>query len=215
MSAHGRTGRAVAGRARARPLTGAEPFHASGVPLGFDLLGFWRWSASDLASNSLRGILAEYIVARALEVDIQAPREEWAAHDLTMRDGTRIEVKSSAYLQSWHQERISVPRFSIRPSRAWEPESGSFAPAIERQADYYVFALLSHQDKRTIDPLDVDQWVFFILPASALNTRLARQKTIGLAGLEKLAGFGLRYSELAGAFAARDKSPVRPGPRAP
>src|SRR5688500_15401261 len=93
-----------------RPLTGAEPFHADGRSLGFDVLGFWRWSSSDLAGNAMRGVLAEYLVAQALGLPTDV-RMEWDACDLRMSDGTRVEVKSAAYLQSWSQRTHSAISF--------------------------------------------------------------------------------------------------------
>jgi len=45
--------------------SGNEQFHSGKKSLPFNVLDFWRWSASDLISNTTRGILAEYIVARA------------------------------------------------------------------------------------------------------------------------------------------------------
>lgn len=45
---------------------GSEVFHTAGAELGFNLLSFWKWSASDLVSNTLRGLLAEYLVAQAV-----------------------------------------------------------------------------------------------------------------------------------------------------
>ena len=47
--------------------SGQEPFHDGSRPLGFDLLNFWQWSTSDLVSNTTRGVIAEYLVAQALE----------------------------------------------------------------------------------------------------------------------------------------------------
>ena len=75
-----------------------ESFRDGGRRLQFDLLGFWQWSCSDLVSNATRGVLAEYLVAQALGVT-HGVREEWVACDITMPDGTLIEVKSAAYLQ--------------------------------------------------------------------------------------------------------------------
>jgi hypothetical protein len=40
--------------------SGAEPFHEAGHPASFDVLDFWRWSASDLVTNITRGVLAEH-----------------------------------------------------------------------------------------------------------------------------------------------------------
>jgi hypothetical protein len=48
--------------------SGKEPFHSGGLDLGFSLLEFWRWRSSDLVSNTLRGVLAEFIVAKALDL---------------------------------------------------------------------------------------------------------------------------------------------------
>jgi hypothetical protein len=50
-------------------------------------------TASDLVSNSTRGVLAEFIVARALGLDTGV-RTEWQAFDLETASGKKIEVKS-------------------------------------------------------------------------------------------------------------------------
>ena len=100
------------------PRTGAEPFHSDGQGLGFDVTSFWRWAASDLASNVWRGVLAEYLVARALGV-ATGVRTEWDACDIRTEHGTRVEVKSAAYLQSWHQRALSAIAFDIGMKRGW------------------------------------------------------------------------------------------------
>lgn len=41
--------------------SGDERFRNGGAALSFDLLSFWQWGASDLVSNTLRGVLAEYL----------------------------------------------------------------------------------------------------------------------------------------------------------
>jgi hypothetical protein len=100
--------RDVLGRIYVRRKSGDEPFHAAGRPIGAELGDFWRWAFSDLTSNALRGVLAEYLVARALGAD-RGARTEWDACDVCAPDGTRIEVKSAAYLQSWSQRILSTP----------------------------------------------------------------------------------------------------------
>lgn len=69
---------------------------------GRSLMDFWRWAHSDILSNSERGRLAEFIVAMALGIDKDF-RKEWDAYDLLLKDNTRVEIKSSAYLQSWNR----------------------------------------------------------------------------------------------------------------
>ena len=50
----------------------------------------------------------------------------------------------------------------------------------------YVFALLKHQDKNTIDPLNVDQWEFYVVPTADLDRRVRSQYGITLPSLIKL-----------------------------
>lgn len=166
--------------------TGDELFHAGSRRLGFDLLDFWRWSVSDLVSNATRGRLAEYLVARALGGPVTPVRDEWAAYDLTTADGVRIEVKSAAYLQAWAQRAPSTISFGVRKARAWDPEANALAETASRHADVYVFALLAHMDKATLDPTDVDQWRFYVLPTSVLDARTRSQHSITLRSLEGL-----------------------------
>ena len=85
--------------------TGDEPFQEGGKDLldGKDLpltlLSYWRWSGSDLVSNAQRGILAEYLVGSALEMT-ESVRLEWDAYDIQTPSGLKVEVKTSAYIQS-------------------------------------------------------------------------------------------------------------------
>ena len=91
--------------------SGKEKFSDSKGTLEFNLLDFWQWSMSDVISNATRGILAEFIVAQAIGVAKEGVREEWAAFDLVSKEGTKIEVKSAAYLQSWQQKDFSKITF--------------------------------------------------------------------------------------------------------
>ncbi len=176
---------------------GAEHFHQSGEDLGFDLLSFWQWSTSDLVSNATRGVLAEYIVARALGLQSEGVRNEWAAYDLGTKDGIKVEVKSAAFVQSWHQDRLSSVIFQVPRTQAWDPATNLRNQERKRQADVYVFALLAHQDKSSIDPLDVGQWQFYVLPTSVLNARQRSQHSITLRSLQRLCGAAVSYEELA------------------
>ncbi len=123
------------GQLKASRKTGDEPFHIGREVIPFDVLSFWRWSVSDLLSNVTRGILAEYIVARALGIGEDDIRDEWAAFDLLTHDGTKVEVKSAAYLQSWHQNKLSNISFSTAKTRAFDPETGVMSDIAKRQAD--------------------------------------------------------------------------------
>ena len=188
---------------RRQPLrkTGAERLHSEGTELGPDLLSFWQWSASDLVSNATRGVLAEFIVAQALGVSTTGVRDEWAAFDLVTPAGVKVEVKSAAFIQSWHQERLSPISFLTRATRAWDADTNTQSREAKRQADVYVFALLAHADKATMDPLDVGQWRFFVLASRALNARTRSQHSITLSSLEALCGGSVAFINLAASVA--------------
>jgi hypothetical protein len=176
--------------------SGRERFRDGSKELDFDVLSFWQWSASDLLSNATRGIVAEYLVARALNADPEGARDEWAAYDLRTKDGTKIEVKSAAYLQSWYQGKLSRISFVVPKTRAWNPSTNLLDEQPARQADVYVFALLAHQDRQTVQPLDVSQWVFYVLPTSVLDGRTRSQHSITMPTLCKLCERSVGYYDL-------------------
>lgn len=189
------------GRLTIMRKTGQEPFHSNGQALEVNLLGFWQWSASDLVSNVTRGRLAEYIVAQALGLATAGIRDEWAAFDLQTPSGIKIEVKSSAYVQSWHQEKLSQIMFVVPKTRTWDANTNVQSREARRQADVYVFALLAHTDKTTIDPLNVNQWQFYVLPTTALNARARSQHSITLKSLKRLCGGTVSFADLSMAIA--------------
>ena len=109
--------------------SGQEPLvYNETSQLSASVLDFWQWSSSDLLSNVTRGVLAEYIVALSLGVNKKL-RQEWDAWDLTYK-GIKIEIKSSAYLQSWKQNDYSKIVFHLlagaRPLQGDVPESVGF-----------------------------------------------------------------------------------------
>ncbi len=186
------------GPVTAKRLLGSEAFRSAGQSLEFNVLDFWRWSASDLVSNATRGRLAEFITAWALDAPTSGVRDEWAAYDLDTPERIKVEVKSCAYLQSWAQARPSSVAFNVRRARAWHRESNRQATVPTREADVYVFALLAHQNKETLDPLDIDQWEFYVLPTRALNERKRSQHSITVKSLRGLGAGPIAFEALRG-----------------
>ena len=175
---------------------GEEQFHVNGNRLGFDLLSFWQWASSDLVSNATRGVIAEYIVAWALGLTDKDVREEWAAFDMETPSGIKVEVKSSAYVQSWSQKTLSSISFATPKTRAWDADTNTLSKESKRQADVYVFALLAHKDKATIDPLNIEQWCFYVLPTSVLGSRTRSQHSSTLKSLKNLCSGATPFNEL-------------------
>ena len=177
----------------AKRLKGNEKFLFDGKELPLlkaSVIDFWSWANSDILNNTTRGVLAEFLVARALSLDSTSLRREWDAYDL-LYGGTRIEVKSSAYVQVWNEEnKLSTPQFSIS----------------SRKCDVYVFCLLSEQKKEKTDPLNLSQWRFCVVDIDTIIEKLDKdkekpQKTIRKRPIEdKLGGNWIEYGELKAAI---------------
>lgn len=181
------------------PLTGTERFTEGDATV----LDFWRWALGDLRMNNARGYVAEFLVARAL--GSQAPiRVEWGAHDVTAADGTRVEVKSSGYLQSWGQRKLSVPRFGLTGAKlVWSEEAGKYLADPMGRVDAWVFALHSCREHERYDPLAVEQWRFWA--ASNHTVEAWQQKSAGVTFVERHLGQPVEWHRLAEAVASRER----------
>ncbi|MCZ2153399.1 MAG: hypothetical protein LC114_05790 [Bryobacterales bacterium] len=146
---------------------------------------FWRWAYSDILSNRNRSIFAEYIVGVALGV-VDKPRVEWDAADLCY-EGFKIEVKSSADCQSWHQEKPSTIQFSIRKAVFWNPATGRYEGEPTRCADVYVFCHYPERDKTKTNVLDVPAWDFYVVSTATLNQDFGEAKSLSLAVVKRVA----------------------------
>jgi hypothetical protein len=155
---------------------------------------FLAWAYHDLRANTLRGVLAEYIVAKALGT-LKKKRVEWDKYDLRV-DDFGVEVKSAAYVQSWEQTVPSVISFDIGPKTGWDAGTNTYAASPGRSAAVYVFCLLGGEDREHIDPLDVEQWTFYVLSTSVLNREIPEQKTIRLGPLKVLGAHPCTYDAL-------------------
>jgi hypothetical protein len=163
--------------------TGEEPvLDDHGRPRG-SLLGFWRWAYSQTLDNALRGVLAEYLVGLAVDGLTRNVRVEWDAYDLDTPDGHPVEVKSTAYLQSWAQKAPSTLTFNIPETSGWDPAVGGWTPEVRRQAQVYVFCVFTTTDPATANPLDTRQWDFYVAPTERIDRILGRQKTVTLSSL--------------------------------
>jgi len=185
---------------------GSEPFLDGEEILDFDLLSFWQWGVSDVVHNVTRGILAEYLVAKAVGAT-HGIRDGWAAYDIDDPRGIKIEVKSSAFVQSWRQKQLSEVSFPYKKTIGWDAATGAYDEKPMRHADVYVFALLAHKDKSTINPMDLSQWCFYVVPTSVLNARERSQDSITLASLTALAPHDkpVKFRELGEAIAKAAK----------
>jgi len=180
---------------KAEPKVGNEYLTDNRKMTEYNLLDFWRWSVSDILSNATRGRFAEFIVGTAVGLDPKNLRDEWDAFDLITENGMKIEVKSAAYIQSWNQKKFSTISFSIKPARYWDAKINMQRGEPKRHADLYVFCHLKHKEQKTIDPLKMEQWDFYVLPTYRLDNYERSQSSITINSLRRMAE-PKKYGEL-------------------
>lgn len=177
-------------KANVKLMTGTEAI----LGLGGRTVGdFWRWAYSDVLSNRNRSIFAEYLVGVALGV-VDRPRVEWDSADLRYGD-LRVEVKSSAYVQSWGQDRPSRISFGIKKAVEWDASTGKYEGTARRCSDLYVFCLYGERDKSKVNVLDVAGWEFHVVSTKRIDEEFGEAKTLSLASVRRV-GVRCGFDEL-------------------
>jgi hypothetical protein len=174
-------------------LAGSERF----VGMDATVLDFWRWAFSDLRENTTRGILAEYLVAKAVG-DERDLRIGWDNFDVRAIDGTTIEVKCSAYLQSWRQRTHSRLSFARLRARSWDPATNEFSTEEIVRADVFVFAVQTQRDPGQYDMLNVAHWDFWVI--SGATIRAQQWKSVGIGWVKQNAAGPIHHQRLASAI---------------
>lgn len=158
-------------RIEPKKLTGSEVFTNGNKK--FNVLHFWQYAFSNLNSNVLRGALAEFIVENAIkdvsEIEIRNP---WGDFDVLTKKGTKIEIKCSAYIQDWDQDKLSLPIFSGLKAKELYWSSAVSEKKVTKKsykANIYILVLEKHKEPETLDLLDLDQWDFFILTRDEIS----------------------------------------------
>jgi hypothetical protein len=164
--------------------SGNEELTDNGKSIRHTMLDFWKWRMSNVLNNTDRGAFAEFIVAKAIGSK-EYVRTDWREFDVATEDGKiKIEVKSASYIQAWKQLNFSTIRFSIRKARL-DSETNAYSE-IKRHSDLYVFCLLKHKDQETINPLEMEQWEFYVVKTTVLDEKYKNQASISLGDLQKL-----------------------------
>lgn len=151
------------------PLNGDERFSG----LQATVADFWRWAFSDLRDNTTRDVLAELLFVRPLG-DQRGVRVAWDNFDALAPDGIPIEVKCSAYLQSWTQKRYSELTFGRLSAHAYDMTPNEYSPEARVRADVFVFAVQTQRDPQAYDMLDVERWwEFWVVSGDVTRERPA------------------------------------------
>jgi hypothetical protein len=149
------------------------------------LVDFWRWAFSDLVSNDVRGVFAEFIVGHALGA-LDEARTSWDAWDLTYGK-MRIEVKATGDVQAWAPTgRAPTPSWSIGRRLGWDAKTNTSAAAPLRSAHLYVLCHWRGTDPSPLTPTALELWDFYVVPTWVLDSQLADNKTLSMAQIRRL-----------------------------
>ena len=176
-------------------LPADTPIKAAGGKKIAEIKDFWQWAYSNLIDNTVRGKLAEFLVACALGIE-KTITQPWAEFDLLSNEGVSIEVKTSGYIQAWGQNELSRLSFGIPQTHGWDGQTGKYSEEKKRQADVYVFCVHNHTVQETLNPLDVTQWDFYVLPTTVLNEKACEQRSIALSTVVALGAKKCTYELL-------------------
>ncbi|HKU49920.1 MAG TPA: hypothetical protein VJP79_08220, partial [Nitrososphaera sp.] len=166
---------------------------------------FWRWSYSDLMENTTRGIVAQYIVAWAIGVD-GSRHDPWRSYDLLSKEGKRVEVKATGFLQAWDYGAAGrKPLFVLAPKLQWSKETG-LAKEPTWNADIYVLCYFYWTDLKTADIMNLDQWKFWVFGKDELVKVLDGRQSLTVSFLEKNNYRPFNAFQLMEAVASADKT---------
>jgi len=128
----------------------------------------------------MQDVIAEFLIEKALGIDKAQNTEYWTLYDILYR-GYRIEVKQTGYYHPWNENgKISkTRRFGITMANS-NYENEDEENKFERQNDIYVFCLNIGETKRESNPLNVNNWEFYIAETAVVNKECGNNKTVGL-----------------------------------
>lgn len=175
-------------------LTGKEEFNHNGKSAGFKMLDFWQFAFSSI--YDIQGEIAEFVVAKALGIDVPHNKELWTLYDIDYRS-VRIEVKETSYYHPWNEDgKVSQSRkFGITMANS-DYEDKNNPNRYERQNDIYVFCVVNGDTRATSNPLVLDNWDFYIVPTEVINEKCKSNKSISLKRIHQLGYSPLKYNEI-------------------
>ena len=176
-------------------MKGKEMFIFDGEAVGFDFLDFWRFHYSNI--YDLQDKIAEFVVSKALGIDNAHNDQYWTLWDISYRN-KRIEIKETSYYHSFNEEgKVSRQRvFGITKANGSYDPTNSGNNDFCRQNDIYVFCLNTGDTRETSNPLNLNNWEFYVVPTALINEKCGDNKTISLGRIKSLGVATCAYNRL-------------------
>ena len=161
-----------------------EKFSFNNSELDFGILDFWESKYFNI--YNMQEVIAEFLIEKALRIEKAQNTDYWTLYDILYRE-CRIEIKQTSYYHPWNENgNISnIRRFNITKANS-KYEYKDLENKFERQNDIYVFCLNTGNTKETSNPMNLNNWEFYIVPTKVINEECRNNKTISLNKVRKL-----------------------------
>jgi len=187
-------------------LIGNEVFTDAGAPLTLSVLDYWQWSESDLAGRAQHAKIAEFLVAFALGAT-QTAFDPELPYTLLDPRGIELVVSTHSDVNDWDHYKAPPIAFHRYPYSIPGVPFTEEAPEGSEPAHHHrvhVFSLLVDTNPKTVNPLDVSQWRFYVVPTSFLSERWPGEQKVSLDQLATSAyGNPVAFAALSDAVATR------------
>lgn len=152
--------------------------------LSFGILELWKSKYSNI--YNMQEVIAEFLVEKALGIDKAQNTDYWTLYDILYRN-YRIEIKETSYYHPWNKNGIvsKYRRFEITKANS-NYDIKDCENKFERQNDIYIFCLNTGNTKEESNPMNLNNWEFYIIPTSVINEKCGNNKTITLGKVRKL-----------------------------
>lgn len=160
-----------------------------------DVKDFVNWAYGNLLDNTTRGVVAEYLVHKALNSST-TNRINWDGYDILYKN-IKIEVKASGYIQHWNKKgQYSKIRFDISKKNPWLAEHNKWLGRVCRYSDIWIFCVHKEKDFDQANALDESQWIFYCTTSKWLDKNFADQKNVSLKVIIKIGLESVNYKNL-------------------
>ena len=170
-------------------LTGSEMFTLNGTPRGFDVHSFWRFQFSNL--SDMQGEVGEFVVSMALNNTLPDNKCGWTQYDIDY-NGWRIEVKTTAYYQPWRERSEKYKDKAVSEQRTWSIRKAhekefDMTSKLVRNNDVYVFVLITGENAVEANPLQLEHYLFWVIPTYIIDDICDNNKSISLGKVKGIA----------------------------
>ena len=175
-------------------LKGNEKFVIGGTELNLTMLDFWQFKYSNI--YNLQEVIAEFLVAKALDREKADNDDYWTLWDIDYRN-KRIEVKQTSYYHSFNKPGVVSKQrsFGINKTNS-NYEYVNEKNCYERQNDIYVFCLNTGDTAESSNPLNLENWEFYIVPTRIINEFCGDYKTISLGRIKTMGFTPIPYEDI-------------------